>query len=38
VLTDYAVTARYPGDYEEVTNEEYLEAMVIAERVFAWAG
>lgn len=36
-LTDYAVTARYPGAYEEVDNEEYREALRTAERVLSWA-
>jgi HEPN domain-containing protein len=37
-LTDYAVTARYPGAYEEVDEEEYLDALRTAERVMLWAG
>ncbi|RLC67939.1 MAG: hypothetical protein DRI48_00935 [Chloroflexi bacterium] len=36
-LTSYAVMFRYPGDYEEVTKEEYWEAMRIARKVVAWA-
>ncbi len=37
ILTDYAVLARYPGDLEPVTEEEYLEAVRIAETVVRWA-
>jgi HEPN domain-containing protein len=32
-LTDYAVTARYPLAYEEVDEEEYMDALRTAERV-----
>ena len=35
-LTDYAVLTRYPGDLEPVTEEEYLEAVRIAEAVVRW--
>ena len=35
-LEDYAVQTRYPGDYAPVEKEEYLEALKIAENVFAW--
>jgi HEPN domain-containing protein len=35
-LTVYAVETRYPGT-EDVTEEEYLEALELAERVVAWA-
>ena len=37
ILTDYAVLTRYPGDVEPVTEEEYLEAIRIAEAVVEWA-
>jgi HEPN domain-containing protein len=37
ILTDYAVTSRYPGEAEDVTREELSEAISIAERVLAWA-
>lgn len=37
VLTEYAVSARYPGDLEEVTEEEYREALMLAQRVLDWA-
>jgi len=35
-LTDYAVNTRYPGMYEPIRNDEYQEALVVAERVVAW--
>ncbi|MHC2995220.1 MAG: HEPN domain-containing protein [Candidatus Atribacteria bacterium] len=38
LLTAYAVDARYPGDYEPVTKEEYKEALKLAEDVFEWLG
>jgi HEPN domain-containing protein len=36
-LTDYAVTSRYPGDFEPVDEEEYKEALRLAETVVVWA-
>jgi len=36
-LTEYAVLTRYPGDFEPVTEKEYLEAIRIAEAVIQWA-
>lgn len=36
-LTVYAVEARYPGEDEPATEEEYHEALKIAERVYVWA-
>ncbi len=36
-LTGYAVMLRYPGDYEDVTKEEYWEAIQLARAVVAWA-
>lgn len=36
-LTDYAVISRYPGDLESVEEEEYLEAIRLAEVVVHWA-
>ncbi len=32
-LTDYAVLTRYPGNFEPVTEEEYREAIYLAEAV-----
>lgn len=37
VLTDYAVTTRYPGDHELVSEDEYKEAIRLAEAVVSWA-
>jgi HEPN domain-containing protein len=37
VLTHYAVQSRYPGWAEEVTQEEYREALELAARVVFWA-
>lgn len=36
-LTDYAVTGRYPGEYEPVEQEELDRAIAIAAAVVAWA-
>ncbi len=36
-LTPYAVEARYPGLWEEVTAEDYAEAVRIAENALRWA-
>jgi HEPN domain-containing protein len=36
-LTDYAVTTRYPGDFEPVGEEEYREALKMAKTVVIWA-
>ena len=35
-LTDYAVEARYPGEKEPISEEEYEEALKLAEVVFDW--
>jgi HEPN domain-containing protein len=36
-LTSYAVMFRYPGDYEDVTEEEYQWAIQAAQAVYRWA-
>jgi HEPN domain-containing protein len=36
VLTEFAVEARYPGLSEEVTRDDYAQAVALAERVFRW--
>ncbi len=36
-LSDYAVTSRYPGDFESVNEEEYKETVRLAETVVLWA-
>lgn len=35
-LTRYAVTTRYPGTAEEVTSQDHLNAVRVAEAVVAW--
>jgi len=35
-LTVYAVQTRYPGEYEEVTKEEYEKSIQIAESCLDW--
>jgi HEPN domain-containing protein len=37
ILTQYAVETRYPSWVEEVTRQEYKEAVAIAARVLFWA-
>jgi HEPN domain-containing protein len=37
ILTDYSVVARYPGPFEPITEEEFLDSLRIAEAVVAWA-
>jgi len=36
-MTKYATFIRYPGEYEEVTTEEYQKAIRLAESVLGWA-
>ncbi len=36
-LTSYAVMFRYPGDYEDVTEEDYQLALQAARAVYTWA-
>jgi len=36
VLTEYATGTRYPGDYEEVSEQSYQEAVKSAEYSLAW--
>jgi HEPN domain-containing protein len=35
-LSDYAVEARYPGPMEPITEDEYKEAIEMAEEVVSW--
>jgi len=35
-MTIYAVQTRYPGEYDEVTHEEYFDAMKISEECLEW--
>jgi HEPN domain-containing protein len=37
VLTDYAVSARYPGPAEAVSAADHIEAIRLADGVVAWA-
>jgi len=37
LLTPYAVEARYPGLWEEVTSSDHQEALRVAQHVVAWA-
>lgn len=37
ILTQYAVQTRYPGPVEEITSEEYEEALALAAKVVFWA-
>ncbi|KKM12199.1 hypothetical protein SY88_04985 [Clostridiales bacterium PH28_bin88] len=37
ILTDYAVTTRYPGDWEPIDEAEYKKALVLAQEVYQWA-
>ena len=37
ILTQYASETRYPGPFEPVTEEEYQEAVRLAEAVVCWA-
>ncbi len=37
ILTQYAVQARYPGPVEEITTDEYKEAVALASKVVFWA-
>jgi HEPN domain-containing protein len=36
ILNEYAVTTRYPGDWEPVTAEEYEDAVRLADEVWRW--
>ena len=36
ILTEYAVSTRYPGVSEPVTEDEHAQAVAIAERVVEW--
>jgi HEPN domain-containing protein len=36
-LTQYAIETRYPGHFDDLTEEVYQQALEIAERTVAWA-
>ena len=35
-LTKYAVQTRYPGEYDDITKEDYEESITIAKKCFEW--
>ena len=35
-LTKYAVQTRYPGEYDDITKEDYDESLVIAKKCLEW--
>ncbi|MBL7190159.1 HEPN domain-containing protein [bacterium] len=35
-LTEYAVDFRYPGEFEDITSEDWLYAVELAEKVLKW--
>jgi HEPN domain-containing protein len=37
-LTNYAVQTRYPGEYDEITKEEYENSLRIAKNCLDWSG
>ncbi len=37
VLTDYAVTTRYPGDWESLCKQDYEQAVSLAGEIYHWA-
>lgn len=37
ILTEYAVSSRYPGDLEMIDEQEYQEAVQFAESIVQWA-
>ena len=36
VLNDYAVQTRYPGDYTPISEDEYKDAVIMAEECIKW--
>jgi HEPN domain-containing protein len=36
ILNDYAVQTRYPGDYTPIEEEEYNNAIIVAENCIKW--
>lgn len=37
ILTEYAVQTRYPGDYEPVTEDEYIHTIELSHKAIAFA-
>ena len=35
-LTKYAVQTRYPGEYDDITKEDYEESIIIAKKCLEW--
>ena len=35
-LTKYAVQTRYPGEYDDITKEDYEESILIAKKCLEW--
>ena len=35
-LTVYAIQTRYPGEYDEITEEEYIKSLDIAKNILDW--
>ena len=35
-LTKYAVQTRYPGEYDDITKEDYEESIIIARNILEW--
>ena len=35
-MTEFAVETRYPGEYDPVTEDDYIEALEIANKVIQW--
>ena len=36
ILSDYAVQTRYPGNYEPVTIDDFIQALQLAQKVYIW--
>lgn len=36
ILTDYAVTTRYPEDWDPIDETEYERALLLAQHVYEW--
>ena len=37
ILNEYAVTTRYPGPWEEISEGDYRQALDVSEGVVSWA-
>lgn len=36
ILTSYAVTTRYPGEYEPIDDDEYNQALALTIKTYQW--